>query len=93
MTKFHANHAHFLRCLCVIFALVCVFFVFSSPLHHCHGADCPVCALQELLKSMLPAILFAGLAPYFIALLCANKLGSPFGWQHTLVQLKVKLSD
>ena len=102
MKKFCGDHALLRRYLCAIFALVCIFFVFSSQIHHCHGAgqlyhrhnvDCPVCALQEVLGSVLPATVFFGFVRLLLALLSIAGQAYLSGLQQTLVQLKVKLSD
>lgn len=93
MKKFRQDYAHWAKCLCVFFALVCVFFVLSSPLHHCHGADCPVCILQDLLGAVLPAAAFACLLKLLFVPLAECGRAKITGQKHTLVQLKVKLSD
>ena len=93
MKKFRQDHARWVKCLCVIFALVCVFFVLSSQLHHCHGADCPVCILQDLLGAVLPTAAFTGLLKLLFVLLAAEGRAKVTGQKHTLVQLKVKISD
>ena len=93
MRKFRVDHALLRRYLCVVFALVCVFFLFFSHFHGCHGADCPVCALQELLGSILLTAAFTGLVKLLSALLAAAGRADITAHCRTLVQLKVKLSD
>ena len=93
MKKFRADHARWVRYLCVIFALVCLFFALSSHLHHCHGTDCPVCALQDLMGAVLPAAAFTGLLKLLFALASADCGVEVTGQKQTLVQLNVKLSD
>ena len=93
MRKFRAGRPQWVRYFCSIFALVCLFFVLFSHLHHCHGTDCPVCALQELLENTLPAAAFTGLLKLLFALFAAGAQAKSPNQGRTLVELKVKLSD
>ena len=93
MRKFRVDHALTRRYLCVVFALVCAFFFVFSHFHGCHGADCPVCALQELLGSILLTAAFTILAGCLIGQYWAGGRENASGRPCTLVQLKIKLSD
>lgn len=81
------------RCLCVILALVCAFFLIVLRFHSCEQCDCLLCALQSSYEGLWQS---DAVAATFLSviLLTAFRAFEPQSTDiSTLVELKVKLSD
>lgn len=93
MMKFSQRQNFLIRCLCGIFAVICIGSLFLPHLHQCEDMKCPVCPLVSLWKQLwLPdSVLFAA---FYAAILLPVPECEPAIWKgYSLVRLKVKLSD
>lgn len=87
--------------LALLLAFVMLFSVLYVALeadHDCCGEDCAVCAqlqfFEDLLRNLLSGMVASGFAAFFCALTSvAAKPDCGFAAPHTLISLKVKLSN
>jgi len=92
MKKF-ARSRCLIGCLCVFLVLVCTFCLILPHFHEHEGLQCPVCALLSFMEGLiLPLTMLANFLSVLVILIHV--------WQaaisqqcHSLVRLKVKLSD
>ena len=82
-----------IRRICVLFLLVCIFFSMLPHTHHCELNDCPLCVLNHNLSGILLAVCFFGVLPVGLCSLAYITYVFGLSTPQTLVHWKVKLSD
>ena len=98
MTKKNRITAVFLAVMVLIVMLGSAFFIAAEADHDCVGKGCPVCCqiniCQNTLRNLSLAVCAAAFAAAFTHTLCRNiSVCTNITASHTLISLKVKLSD
>lgn len=98
MTKKNRITAVFLAIMVLIVMLSSAFFIAAEADHDCVGKGCPVCyqinVCQNTLRNLSLAVCAAVFAAAFTHTLCRNFSScTNIASSHTLIALKVKLSD
>lgn len=90
----------FALCLCLCLVMVFTFrYMILESNHHCTGADCPICLEIHFCASLHNTIGSGIVHPVVLFIAALALAGEKFfcslfiEWYHTLVSLKVKLSD
>ena len=82
-----------MRRVCVLFLLVCIFFSLLPHMHHCEQNDCPLCVLHDSFSGILLAVCFFGILPIGLYSVAHFTYVPGSSAPQTLVHWKVKLSD
>lgn len=98
MKKSKRTVAIFLAATVLFFILYSALFIAAEADHDCVGENCPICyqlnVCQNMLKNFSLAVCPAVFAAAFTYILCRSiSARTDYAQSHTLVSLKVKLSN